>query len=91
MKETGTAHWQAPNEGATNESGFSCLPGGSRYLGGKFIFIGTIGLWWSSTEYSTTYAWYRTLRYGYPSVARGNYFKGHGFSVRCVRDFYRTK
>ncbi len=28
MKEEGTTHWSSPNGGATNESGFSGLPGG---------------------------------------------------------------
>ncbi len=27
MRETGTTHWTAPNTGATNESGFTALPG----------------------------------------------------------------
>ena len=30
LKETGTVHWASPNTGATNESGFTGLPGGYR-------------------------------------------------------------
>ncbi len=55
MKETGLAHWQSPNAGATNSSGFSALPGGS-YGGGSFYRLGSNGYWWSSTV-STSSAW----------------------------------
>nr|MBC8213906.1 fibrobacter succinogenes major paralogous domain-containing protein [Candidatus Neomarinimicrobiota bacterium] len=30
MQETGTEHWDSPNSSATNESGFTALPGGYR-------------------------------------------------------------
>jgi uncharacterized protein (TIGR02145 family) len=34
LKETGTSKWFSPNTGATNETGFTALPGGARnYLG----------------------------------------------------------
>jgi uncharacterized protein (TIGR02145 family) len=32
LKEGGTIHWSSPNNDATNESGFTVLPGGSRDL-----------------------------------------------------------
>lgn len=48
LKEAGTSHWESPNTGATNSSGFTALPGGSRSGGGNFTFLGTSGFWWSS-------------------------------------------
>jgi len=30
LRETGTTHWLSPNEGATNETGFTAVPGGYR-------------------------------------------------------------
>jgi uncharacterized protein (TIGR02145 family) len=87
MKETGTIHWGSPNDGATNESGFSGLPGGARYRDGTFGEVGYLGYWWSSSEYSTTIVWNRTLDYLATSVYRWYYFsKDYGLSVRCVRD-----
>ncbi len=85
--EEGTGLWYSPNYGATSESGFSGLPGGCRDTGGPFYYIGSYGFFWSSSEYSTTNAWYRFLLYYVADVYRTNYFtKGYGFSVRCVRD-----
>jgi uncharacterized protein (TIGR02145 family) len=86
MKETGTAHWTSPNTYATNESGFTGLPGGFRYGNGAFTGIGTYGFWWSSSEYGTTYAWYRYLYYTYGSAFSNSFNKTYGFSVRCLRD-----
>jgi len=70
MKEAGATHWNPPNTGATNESGFSGLPGGSRGAYGYFNPIGYYGYFWSSTEYSSTNAWSRLLYYGYAYVYR---------------------
>jgi uncharacterized protein (TIGR02145 family) len=90
MKEEGTTHWQSPNAGATNESGFSALPGGSRGgWGGEFgNSVGYSVLWWSSTESSTGYAYCRTMRSDNSFLYRGDDGAGkpNGFSVRCVKD-----
>jgi len=86
MKEAGTTHWNSPNTGATNSSGFSGLPGGYRSYGGSFNSLGDYGGWWSSSGISSTCAWGRYLAYGYEDVGRNDYYKGCGFSVRCLRD-----
>ena len=56
LKEAGFTHWSSPNTVATNESGFTALPGGFRWSSGYFYFVGYNGLWWSSSEYHTNYA-----------------------------------
>jgi uncharacterized protein (TIGR02145 family) len=86
LKETGTTHWESPNEGATNETGFTALPGGNRNNNGAFNEIGTNGFWWSSTESAAATAWYRAIYYNFSSVFRFSYYKLYGFSVRCLRD-----
>jgi uncharacterized protein (TIGR02145 family) len=78
--------WTAPNAGVTNESGFSGLPGGYRDYVGNYYNVGYLGVWWSSTEYSTANAWYRDLSYSNGFSARGSNSKQDGFSVRCLRD-----
>jgi uncharacterized protein (TIGR02145 family) len=86
LKEAGTAHWYCPNTGATNESGFTALPGGCRDYYGNFGFMGFDAGIWSSTEYDSNHAWYRYLDFNYSGVSRDDDSKQFGFSVRCVRD-----
>ena len=87
LKETGITLWFSPNTGATNSSGFTALPNGSRYLSaGLFVSLGTNGNWWSSTEYNGSQAWFRTLLYNTSNIYRFTYVKGYGFSVRCLKD-----
>ena len=50
LKETGTTHWDAPNTGATNSSGFTALPGGGRVPTG-FIALGNSVAFWSTTTF----------------------------------------
>jgi uncharacterized protein (TIGR02145 family) len=85
--------WNAPNTGATNESGFTGLPGGYRINvsssgSGAFNDLGTVGVWWSSTDYNNpSYDWLLDLYYSSGSVRSEYYGKeASGFSVRCLRD-----
>lgn len=77
--------WSSPNEGATNESGFSGLPGGRRDFSSGFSAIGNTGYWWSSTERSLSLVWFRFLGYDGSSVFRYDFYKYFGYSVRCFR------
>ena len=86
LKETGTSHWQSPNTGATNETGFTGLPTGYRNYGGGFNSINKYGFWWSSTEWSSTGAWYRDVNFSYTYVDRSNSNKKSGATVRCLKD-----
>lgn len=85
MKSTGTQYWLSPNTAATNESGFSGLPGGYRYVNGPFNYIHYHGYWWSSTEYSTYDAWNINPRYDSGAANRSLSPKGQGESVRCLK------
>jgi uncharacterized protein (TIGR02145 family) len=87
LKETGTTHWQSPNTGATNESGFTALPGGYRGSYGTFDGIGTYGSWWRSTEDDTYSALGRGLNYDRSDVYRGSGYERDGLSVRCLWDY----
>lgn len=86
LKETGTTHWDSPNNGATNESGFTAIPGGSRGSSGVFGYIGNYCCWWSATEENTNVAWYRKMDNTHSNVDRLSHDKQVGFSIRCVKD-----
>ena len=87
MKSLGSQDWQSPNVEATNESGFSGLPGGDRYgFISPFDNISERGTWWSSTGTTAGNAWNRNLSYDHGALYRDNSAKKAGFSVRCLRD-----
>jgi uncharacterized protein (TIGR02145 family) len=87
LKETGTIHWMTSNSGATNESGFTALPGGYRNSGtGVFNDLKKLGYFWSATEYNTIDAIYRLLSYNSGHVESSSSNKNSAFSVRCVKD-----
>jgi uncharacterized protein (TIGR02145 family) len=85
LKETGTTHWLSPNYGATNESGFTALPGGYRGGTGTFASVRSSGAWWSSTG-STSDAWNLAVFYLSGVVYSSSVNKAYGFSVRCVKN-----
>ena len=86
LKEEGTTHWNSPNTGATNESGFTALPAGYRVGSGYYNSIGFDTRIWSSTTYDQNIAWYRFLQYNHADAYRNGDSKNTGFSIRCVRD-----
>jgi uncharacterized protein (TIGR02145 family) len=90
IKEVGLYHWISPNLGATNLTGFTALPAGSRcfYANDNFLGLEYYCMWWSSTPHHTfdQSAWYRTLITFESSLVRNYYLKRVGFSVRCLKD-----
>ncbi len=78
LKAVGTV-W-ANNTGATNESGFNGLPGGTR-AGGSFSRLGQIGMWWSAGTCAYAY-----LEYTISDLRRSGSNSEFGISVRCIRD-----
>ena len=90
LKEAGTTHWIGPNY-ATNETGFTALPGGGRGADGNWGMIEYVGGWWSSTAFDATLAigltitgpaghFFSNMLYKNPT------YKSGGISVRCVKD-----
>jgi uncharacterized protein (TIGR02145 family) len=86
LKETGTTHWLSPNFGATNESGFTALPGGLREPSGVFYTNGQSAIWWTSTGKTASNAWYAYNDAVTSILLLSNSNKSVGYAVRCVKD-----
>ncbi|MBU6158274.1 MAG: hypothetical protein KGP35_04495, partial [Bacteroidetes bacterium] len=86
MKSAGTQYWLNGNIGATNNSGFSGLPGGNRDAEQSFAGIGLWGIWWTSTQNGSTTALVRFLSANELSASALSAFKSSGYSVRCMKD-----
>ncbi len=88
LKETGTAHWLSNNQEATNEVGFTALPGGYRKTTIGFSYTSTYGQeasWWTSTETTVGGICKRLLKESTSNYG-GNMEKDYGMGVRLVHD-----
>lgn len=86
MKSKGTAYWNSPNTGATNESGFLALPGGYRMQNGSFNDIRNSVIFWSDTENDNSSAWCNSLSNSNAFVSRNSSDKRIGACIRCIRN-----
>lgn len=87
LKETGTDHWDEPNTGATNESGFRALPGGLRWHDppGQFLYLRQRGFFRAIPNVGETN--YIVLKYNTSKVNNYGYQNSdHGKSIRCIKD-----
>lgn len=99
LKETGTTHWLPQNDGATNESGFTALPGGEFTDPYEiFSFERWLSFWWTRTWDVTPPLWPETmelleLEYGGPRAWVGDFTKNvhSGGYIRCVMDNTQPK
>ncbi len=87
LKEIGLTHWQTPNTGATNETGFTAVAGGYRNLTGPFVSFNVSSPYWSSTEntMNTAWGWGQGLNYANAILLRAGFDKPDGCVVRCLK------
>ena len=87
IKEAGYEHWESPNTGATNETGFTALPNGVRLENGFFYQLNTMAFFKSSTELSSTEAYYTRIQHDLErlqTILSSEKVEAHG--IRCVKD-----
>ncbi len=89
LKARSNYYWLVANKGATNQTGFSAIPGGLRYhddRGQGFYDIDSHARFWTSTYFSDGLAWYFYL-----ADTADNFTSFYneiltGFSIRCVSE-----
>ena len=85
LKATGTEYWNSPNEGATNETGFTAMPGGSRGSSGHYFALNSMGRHWTSTSFDAEDSMWRSLSSTTASIYRSEASKNMGYAVRCIK------
>jgi len=87
LRATGLTYWASPNTGATNESGFTGLGGGSRYpSSGAYSGLKYLGSWWTSTQPDPGYAFFKELQFDIIVVNQAGMARKFGRNVRCVKE-----
>ena len=87
LKATGLTYWMSPNTGATNESGFTGLAGGSRYPSiGSYSGAKYLGSWWTATQTDSNYGFFKELQFDIIVVNQAGMSKSYGRNVRCIKE-----
>jgi uncharacterized protein (TIGR02145 family) len=88
MKTTDISHyyWKPPSSGASNSSGFSAIPVGKRDDDGIFYYFEILGHWWSASEADAELSSLLIISNEEAYLIQGDFSKGSGLSVRCIRD-----
>ena len=84
LKMKGTTYWNSPNLGATNETGFTALPGGYRDING-FLRVGDVS-WFVSSEVISGWVAVFFTDYNLTNFNYGSDTYTTAFSVRCLKD-----
>lgn len=83
--ESGDGLWYSPTK-ATNESGFSAVPGGARYFFGSFYGIGKRSHWLIASDGNVAHEYIRYLINNDSRIYTSTPSELDGLSVRCVKD-----
>jgi uncharacterized protein (TIGR02145 family) len=84
--------WNSPNTGATNESGFTALPGGWRvgktgiYTEGNFTDWGYGCRLWTKSNSFAGGVYLLDVYYVNTSTNRGSQIQSYGSSIRCIKE-----
>ncbi len=89
LKDTGTDYWHSPNNGASNETGFTARGGGYRHGSfGNFDALKHNGYWWTSTPSEENEDVMKAFEMNKNTTAiyTPEFNKNYGVSIRCILD-----
>lgn len=86
LKLQGTALWEAPNQGATNQVGFNGLPSGLRQPDGVFSGFRQNAFIWTTNSINSSNALAFTLTTSAAVLGTANLDKNTGAAVRCIKE-----
>lgn len=86
MKEQGTVHWNSPNTGATNSSGFTALPGGMKDCSNNFVNMGSGCSFYTAQEAVGGYIWGVSISAYSTTVETNSGFDCNASSIRCIKN-----
>lgn len=90
LKDTGLLWWDMPNTGASNSSGFTGLPGGTRTQNGAFLDLGRRGRWWSTDAPAQYSQRFYEISYDHTELRSAANYLIVGYSIRCVKNELST-
>ena len=71
--------------------GFKGLFAGRRVSYGQYFYLGSVGIFWTSTEADKDNAITKTIAPGNQAVVNTNYSKYNAYSARCIADSNAVK
>lgn len=87
LKETGTSHWNSPNTGANNISGFTALPGGVKSYNGNYSSLGEKAFFWTrSSDGSSSMRTYIDLSFDSDGIHTAATSYHTSMSCRCIKE-----
>lgn len=75
LKESGYTHWNVPNNGATNETGFTAIAGIDRES----------AVWWTASK-NGVLSWHVFINTRFSGIFIREYNRNSYFSIRCIKD-----